>query len=197
MKRILCFGDSNTYGFDGRSYIGSRYPETVRWTAVLKERGWDIVNEGVSGREIPALDSDIAQAVQTVEEAGPLDLMVIMLGGNDLLQYPGFTAQDVADRMEHFLEHLHERLPDLPVLLLPPVPMQRGAWVGEERLLVESAHLCDRYQHLSERLGVFFADTSSWNVKLAFDGVHFSEAGHVTFAERMHRLLLADCGEDD
>ncbi len=35
-RRILCFGDSNTYGYDPRSYLGGRYPASVRWTALLK-----------------------------------------------------------------------------------------------------------------------------------------------------------------
>ena len=35
-KRILCLGDSNTYGYDPRSYVGGRYPETVRWTGRLR-----------------------------------------------------------------------------------------------------------------------------------------------------------------
>ena len=36
--RLLCFGDSNTYGYDPRSYLGGRYGETVRWPCLLAER---------------------------------------------------------------------------------------------------------------------------------------------------------------
>ena len=53
--RVLCFGDSNTYGYDPRSYIGERYPESVRWTALLNATGWVVTNEGKNGRCIPML----------------------------------------------------------------------------------------------------------------------------------------------
>ena len=32
-RRLLCYGDSNTYGYDPRSYLGGRYPDSIRWPA--------------------------------------------------------------------------------------------------------------------------------------------------------------------
>lgn len=52
--RILCFGDSNTYGYDPRGFFGDRYNAEDRWTDLLaKQIGWDIINLGANGREIP------------------------------------------------------------------------------------------------------------------------------------------------
>ena len=49
-RRILCFGDSNTYGYDPRSYLGGRYPASVRWTALLKTAGkWPLYSTSGSG----------------------------------------------------------------------------------------------------------------------------------------------------
>ncbi|MBQ5443032.1 MAG: arylesterase, partial [Oscillospiraceae bacterium] len=53
MKRILCFGDSNTYGYDPRSYFGSQYPADVRWTGLLQTMGWEVANCGQNGLCIP------------------------------------------------------------------------------------------------------------------------------------------------
>ena len=50
MRRILCYGDSNPYGYDPSAYLGGRYPEDVRWTGLLKRAGWVVVNEGQNGR---------------------------------------------------------------------------------------------------------------------------------------------------
>ena len=52
MKKLLCFGDSNTYGYDPRSYIGERYPADVRWTGLLGS-SYTVVNAGQNGRGIP------------------------------------------------------------------------------------------------------------------------------------------------
>ena len=52
---VLCYGDSNTYGFDPRSWLGERYPADVRWTGLLaRKTGWTILEEGQNGRQIPA-----------------------------------------------------------------------------------------------------------------------------------------------
>lgn len=58
-RKIVCFGDSNTYGYDPRSYLGGRYPESVRWTGLLKATGWEVWNEGEKGRSIPRSGEEI------------------------------------------------------------------------------------------------------------------------------------------
>ena len=174
---ILCFGDSNTYGFDPRSWLGGRYPAEVRWTDRLaRATGCQVLNAGQNGREIPA------SAV--LPEA---DLLIVMLGDNDLLQHPRFTAGDAASRMEGFLTGL-SRAPG-SILLLAPPPLRPGTWVTEERLLAESAALGRHYKALAQRLGVAFGDTAGWDIPLLFDGVHFSPEGHHRFAEHLAKLL--------
>ena len=52
---MLCYGDSNTYGYDPRGFFGDRYPKESRWVDILAQRtGWQIQNEGQNGREIPS-----------------------------------------------------------------------------------------------------------------------------------------------
>ena len=186
MKRILCYGDSNTYGYDPRSYLGGRYPETIRWTGFLKRAGWEVVNKGKNGREIPEGIQDVARAVV---QAAPADIVMVMLGGNDLLQNEAFTAEDVTVHMERFLRALKTQIPSVRLLLIAPPPMRTGAWVYEERLLKESARLGVCYRALAEEMGIDFADAGMWDVETAYDGVHFSEAGHAAFAKGLLNLL--------
>ena len=187
MKRILCYGDSNTYGYDPRSFLGDRYPADVRWTGLLAaDLGIPVHNSGQNGRTIPRTEWALEQAAQF--PAGT-DLAVIMLGSNDLLQTSGFTARDTAARMENFLWHLLVRSDVGAILLISPPPMRTGAWVTEERLLTESARLAREYEALARRLGIRFADAGQWDVELVFDGVHFSEAGHRAFARGLRSLL--------
>ncbi len=190
MKRILCYGDSNTYGYDPRSFLGDRYPADVRWTERLAcDTGWEVLNAGQNGRCIPWRALELAQADQLLDGCGGADLLAIMLGSNDLLQTSGFTARDTAARMENFLWHLLVRSDVGAILLISPPPMRTGAWVTEERLLTESARLAREYEALARRLGIRFADAGQWDVELVFDGVHFSEAGHRAFARGLRSLL--------
>ena len=69
---IICFGDSNTYGYDSRSWFGGRYDTDSRWVGILAvETGWTVSNMGQNGREIPATDPAFLEDT---------DLLIVMLG---------------------------------------------------------------------------------------------------------------------
>ena len=190
-RRLLCYGDSNTYGYDPRSFLGGRYPESVRWTALLNAANWDVINRGENGRSIPRLDREIEAAVQTVRGI-ETDILTVMLGSNDLLQCPGLSAEVCGKRMEQFLAALLEKArADLKILLVAPPPMELGAWVSDHRTLEESHRLAGYYERTAHQLGVAFADAGTWGVGLAYDGVHFSEDGHLAFAKGIRAALDA------
>lgn len=72
---VICFGGSNTYGYDPRSYFGGRYDADRRWVDLLAaETGWTIRNMGQNGREIPSSASPFP---------ADTDLLIVMLGTND------------------------------------------------------------------------------------------------------------------
>ena len=182
--RILCYGDSDTYGHDPRSPLGKPYPPDVRWTDRLaRATGWEVLNAGLNGREIPHLPGELRDAEALFAAASPFDQAVVFLGSNDMMQ--GLSAQEVAARMEAFLG----RLTAYPLLLLTPGPLVSGTWVTEERLVTESAKLADYYKALARRLGIHYANPGAWDIEMAFDGVHYSEEGHRVFALRMQDTL--------
>ena len=111
------------------------------------------------------------------------DALIVMLGTNDLLE--GVKAGEVAARMAAFLAGC--AVPQ--ILLVSPPSLQRGAWVPGDDLVEESRELARQYEALAERLGIQFADAGQWDVELAYDGVHFSEAGHARFAEGLASCL--------
>ena len=171
--KIICFGDSNTGGYDPRGYFGGRYDHP--WPGILAEKlGCTVMNQGENGREIPS---------GGVGFPTDMDLMIIMLGTNDLLQ--GASPKAVCDRMERFLKFMNGE----KALLIAPPPMKLGTWVPHQKLIEDSKSLAVHYQTLAKRLGVRFADAGQWNVPLAFDGVHFTENGHETIAERIYKLF--------
>ena len=186
-RTVLCYGDSNTYGYDPRSFFGDRYAKDIRWTGILDGMSdWSVTCCGQNGREIPTQPRQWEQARELLRQADA-DVFTVMLGSNDLLCRPGFTAEHVAARMEVFLTSLsHPR-----TLLISPPAMVPGSWVTEDRLLTESARLAGCYEALAKKLGCAFADAESWGISLTFDGVHFSEEGHRTFARCIAETLDA------
>lgn len=172
--KILCLGDSNTYGYDPRGYFGGRYDRC--WPELLGEMiGWTVVNLGENGSAVPRRAVNLP----------PSDRLLVMLGTNDLLQ--GASAAEVGARMEAFLGPLCRQR---SIVLICPPPMQRGAWVPGDGLVRESRELGAQYEALAGRLGIGFVDTRSWSIGLAFDGVHFTEDGHRVFAEKLAKHLI-------
>lgn len=179
--KLVCFGDSNTWGYDPRSYFGDRYPESYRWPDLIaRKTGWDVVNMGSNGQEIPNKSQIFPDN---------MDLLAVMLGTNDLLQ--GNSAEDTGMRMLRFLAGIN--CPRENIVLIVPPPMRYGEWVRETALLEESNKLSECYRKVAASVGVHYLDTVSWNISMAYDGVHFSESGHISFSDNLLSFLLLIC----
>lgn len=173
--KIICYGDSNTHGYDPRGYLGGQYD--CPWPELLAVKtGWNVINEGMNGREIPQMP---------VSFPGDADLLIIMLGTNDLLRFR--TPEAACENMERFLKSL--TLNRDKILLLAPPPMKFGEWVPEQKLIDDSLALATHFHDLAERLGIRFADAGEWNIPLAFDGVHLTEEGHRVLADGLMQFL--------
>lgn len=171
--KIICFGDSNTYGYDPRGFFGGRYDHP--WPEILADMlGCTVLNRGENGREIPR---------RAVDFPADTDLLMVMLGTNDLLQ--GAPAEEVCGRMERFLKGMDPE----KVLLIAQPPMKPGAWVSGHALIEASVSLAAGFRSLAARMGIHFADAGAWNLPLAYDGVHLTEEGHRLLAGKLCRLF--------
>jgi lysophospholipase L1-like esterase len=132
MKTIVCYGDSNTWGCN--PVDGSRYPPDVRWTGVLAQGlgpEYRIVEEGLNGRTTRWDDAiepgrnGLAYLRPCIESHNPIDLVITMLGTNDLKRRFNLTASDIAQSAADVAAtaHRYARRGDgihAPVLLVAP-----------------------------------------------------------------------------
>ena len=198
MKTILFYGDSNTYGYDPRSFFGDRFSREIRWTsrlAAAAEKDWKVVAEGLNGREIPSGKYELQHVYSLLQEGiqgkSP-DWFAVMLGTNDLLStWPDFSAEHVSEKMARFLDQIREAAPNISLLLIaPPLIGRKDASSLEEQLLYrESRQLGALYEKLALQRALAFVNTAEWDIPMGFDGVHFSEEGHRIFADRMLEVL--------
>lgn len=174
--KIICYGDSNTYGYDPRLFGGGRYEPDCIWVNILREKTkWNIINDGMNGREIPHREEYFPDDA---------DLLIVMLGTNDLLQCG--DSEKVASRMEHYLQKQCEKTNQ--ILLLAPPPMKLGEWVPDNHLVEQSYQLAERYKALAENMIIRFYSPPIQFI-LAYDGVHFTEDDHKRFAEALYHEL--------
>ncbi len=99
MRTVLCYGDSNTWGFDPARQ--RRFPRELRWPGRLQAAlgaDWHVVEEGLNGRTT-TLDSPLAPGKNGLsylapcrDSHAPLDCVVIYLGTNDLAKRYAMTA---------------------------------------------------------------------------------------------------------
>ena len=175
--KVICYGDSNTYGYDPRGWLGGRYGADDRWVDILAQRtGWKILNGGMNGRAIPS---------QAPAFPADTDLLMVMLGTNDLLQ--GLSPEMAAAKLERFLHKIP--LPPEQILLIAPPPMTLGEWVPSQQLIDHSHTFAQNCTALAQRSGIHFANAGDWNISLAYDGVHFTQEGHRAFAAGLLNVL--------
>lgn len=182
--RIVCYGDSNTYGYDGCDPFGGRLPASERWPDILAGLlGCECVNCGLNGRTVPHVPRTVQADLALLRRHAPCALVIVLLGTNDLLCMT--EPEDTAERMRRFLTALEEAMPDTPVLLCAPPPVAEYG-EGWTEAFEELAGL---YGDLAAELNVAFADATAWGIPTAGDGVHFSGRGHRIFAVKMAQTV--------
>ena len=197
MKRILFYGDSNTYGYDPRLGFEDRYPEEIRWVDRLKKEvaGWKILANGMNGRELPAFPEEylrVERLIRQAQEEAPLDVFAVMLGTNEVLGAMGPVPSElVALRLQRFLEALRRAFPDLPLLVIapPPVGSEDTPDPDLQFFYGESLRMNRRFWEAAGEVGADFLDAADWNLPMAYDGVHLAEQGHILFAEHLKAWL--------
>jgi lysophospholipase L1-like esterase len=207
MKRVLCFGDSNTWGYDPA--IKSRFAPDVRWTGVLAAalgRGYIVIEEGLNGRTtvwddpIEGYKNGRTYLIPCLETHRPLDLVVLMLGTNDLKKRFSLSAYDIAQGAAVLVREILNsasgyNLEAPQVLLMAPPPVTTLTDFGEmfEGSEVKSKGFARHYAAVAELMGCAFLDTSAVIVSSPIDGIHFEAPEHAKLgkavAHEVKRLL--------
>ena len=190
-KRILCFGDSLTWGYDPDKR--TRLPEDSRWPMVMQKLLGDdyfVIEEGQNGRTIATEDpaegekNGLKYIGPCLESHNPLDYVIIMLGSNDCKRKFSYSSMDIAGEMQIMLEKVSAynrfRCSDsFKVLLISPPHVAesiKDSWLGDsfgfENSRKLSMELAGWYKQLSEMYGCGFIDASEHVKASDSDGCH-------------------------
>lgn len=192
-KVVVCYGDSNTWGADPTG--AGRFPPEVRWTGVLQRElgsGYKVIEEGLNGRTTNIEDTieedrnGRRQLPPTLESHRPFDLIVIMLGTNDLKKRNNRSAADIAQSASKLADLARKSAcgpgGENPTVLLmaPPATVEAGHGLD---LLFEGAAeksrlFPEQYAFYASAVGVEFLDAGSIIVSSPVDGIHFDPDQH-------------------
>ncbi len=207
---ILCFGDSNTWGYI--PLTAERYSREVRWTGVMAGQlgnGFHVIEEGQNGRTtvwddpIEGDKSGLRYLPACLESHKPLDLVILMLGTNDLKARFSLTALDIALGVERLVQVIMQSdcgvdgRPPAVLLVAPPPVLPQGdlaeMFLGAQE---KSVKLAERYAVVAQRCGCAFLDVGQVIAVGPADGIHYNPQAHNELGNAMancvHSIISAE-----
>ena len=200
MKRIMCFGDSNTWGAIPNQ--PERYDESIRWTRLLARMlgdEYEIIEEAQNGRTTVFTDvieermAGIEYFVPCLDSQSPLDLIILMLGTNDLKTRFDVNAWSIADglrRYDNALKTTRNAGKFPKMLLMAPIrihpgykndPLFHDLW-GEDGV-ERSKGFADAYREAAALYGWDFLNAADYAEASEKDGIHMEPEGHAALAK--------------
>jgi len=203
MKTILCYGDSNTWGY--MPGTGERFPADMRWTGVLQRElsdDYQIIEEGLNGRTI-VWDDPIEgykngkdYLIPCLESHRPIDAVVMMLGTNELKLRFSLSAYDIAEGVRVLVDIVQnsEAGPDgcsPGLLLVAPPPVAKLTEYAEmfEGAEAKSRRFGEQYRRIADEEGCDFFDTSGVIVSSDIDGIHLEEGEHQKLGKAVAKVI--------
>ncbi len=208
IKTVLCFGDSNTWGYDPRT--GGRYPRDARWPGVLRRELGEVylvIEEGLNGRTtvwddpIEGYKNGKTYLIPCLETHNPIDLVIILLGTNDLKMRFSVSAFDIANGAGVLVDIAQKsaagpggREPQVLLVAPPPVAKLTGFAEMFEGAETKSARFAENYRRVAAERGCAFLDASEVITSSDLDGIHLEEGEHAKLGMAVARKVRAILG---
>jgi lysophospholipase L1-like esterase len=198
MKTILCYGDSNTWGYDAArttDTVRVRFTWDERWPGVLQQllgRDYHVIEEALCGRTtvwedpIEGHKSGKTYLIPCLDSHAPIDLVILMLGSNDLKKRFSLPARDIAAGIGTLVGMIQAsgsgpdgQAPRILIVTPPPLGILKPDFQEMfEDAAEKTPRLAAHYQAVAERYHCGFLDTTTFLAPDPADGLHLDVAAH-------------------
>lgn len=203
MKRILCFGDSNTYGYKpdgtGRYDYSHRYPGILQG---LLGDGYRIIEDGCPGRTTVYEDlyrpgkKGIDSINTCLKLHSSFDYIIIMLGTNDSKTAFNATSKDIANGLEKLILAIKNKIPSKSkILIISPIALGEKVWKQgydpefSKKSITVVEGLAYEYKQLADRYKCDFLDASKVAKASSMDFEHLDKTGHKKLAHSVYSVI--------
>lgn len=201
MKKVLCFGDSNTFGFIPENQ--KRYDKNTRWSGILQDLCTDkfkIVEAGCNNRT--AFQNNPLGAEFTGFQALPkylddtFDIVILSLGINDTQKIYNTTYKDIEQGIENLILLTKTLCPKAEIILISPAKLNKAVLTHhyfsnlfDENSIEKSFYYSEIYEKIAEKNSCKFIDWDKLVTTSNIDGLHFSEDSHKKIALNIFEIL--------
>ena len=207
IKTILCYGDSNTYGYVPET--GMRYHRDIRYPGrlqILLGEEYAVIEEGCNGRTtihddpIDGWKNGLDYLKPCLNSHKPIDIVIVMLGSNDLKTTFHLTAQQIAegagilvDVIKEFTAEKQGFIPKI-ILVSPPeigMGIRTSPFYGafNEKAIDESRRFPEFYKKIAEDKGCIFFNAAQYIYPSETDSLHLTPEGHRILAEELCEVI--------
>ena len=203
MKRILCFGDSNTWGYDPETDL--RYDNKTRWPCVMGEilgNDYEIVAEGMNGRTtvwddpVDGLMSGLKYLKPCLLSHKPLDLVIVMLGTNDLKDRFCVSAYEIAKSAGRLVEMIQVSdagpqgvAPDVLLVAPPPIVIGENGLDTRQHGVEKSKQFAAEFAEIAKMLACEFVNAGDYIESSPVDGIHFSAESQRQLGQSLAKVV--------
>lgn len=201
MKKILCFGDSNTYGYVPLS--GQRYDENTRWTGILKQKllpDYEVIEAGCNNRNgfIESNCGDECTGFKMLPKylSEKPDIVILAIGINDTQKFYRPTTDDIKNGLISMCKSIIDSNAKL-IIIAPPVlneDVLKGnfAFQFDEISIETSKQLPDIYKNVAQDLKCAFVDLNEFVRVSSLDGLHYSPESHKIIADVLNKKITSN-----
>ena len=200
MKKIICYGDSNTFGFNPKD--GSKYSESVRWTSVLQKNlgmEYEVVNEGMCNRTgfVNNPDGLVFSGSNHfslfINKLKSVDYLILWIGTNDLMFQYNISLHTIENGLENLINLALTKTKK--IIIIPPVILSEKILEGNfgdrfnKTSIKKSKKIGTVYKKIAEVYKCKFFDVNKFVKPSDIDGLHYDESSHKIIAEKLAQLF--------
>lgn len=198
MKTILCYGDSNTFGFNPEN--GKRFDENSRWSGILKSelKKFEIIEQGLNNRtaiveNFNAIEYDASRHLPKILDVLNIDILLLAIGANDYqFQYSidEFSFEIEYKKIIHFA-----KLKNIEVVIIPPPIIGDeilNSWFSSlfnEKSVEKSKKFNFIYKKIAQELNCKFFDFNDFIKPSNIDGLHYTKESHKLIAQNLKLFI--------
>ena len=200
MKKILCFGDSNTFGYNPEN--GLRFPSNERWSGILQSllgNKYQIIEAGCNNRtgffDNPAGMKETGYKILPLYLSKKPDFVILAIGVNDLQTIYNASFYELKSGIENLIDIVRDTCPDAKIIVASPPVITNALFNGyfssmfDKNSIEKSKQIGTIFKKAAKSKECTFVDLNDYIVVSEKDGLHYEPEAHKEIAVVFFQIL--------